>query len=84
MNNPATRGSVIQLFGTGMGVTNPGSVDGQIVSPPRSGPVLPFQVTIAGRIAQVAYFGGAPGLVSGVFQANVVIPADCPTGLVPI
>jgi hypothetical protein len=24
--------------------------------------------------AQVVYFGGAPGLVAGVFQANVVCP----------
>ncbi len=67
-----------------MGITNPSSTDGQLVTPPLSGPVLPVQVLIAGRSAQVMYFGGAPGLVSGVFQANVVVPTDCPTGLVPI
>jgi uncharacterized protein (TIGR03437 family) len=41
-------------------------------------------VTIAGRDAQVQSFGSAPGQVAGMFQASVVIPDDCPTGLVPV
>ncbi len=84
VNNPAARGTVLQLYGTGMGVTTPASVDGGIVGKTLPTPVGPVKVTIAGRDAQVQYFGGAPGEANGIFQANVVIPLDCPTGLVPI
>jgi uncharacterized protein (TIGR03437 family) len=84
VNNPAARGTVVQLYGTGMGVTNPAAVDGQLVGQQLPMPTASVQVLIAGRNAQVQYFGGAPGLANGIFQANVVIPPDCPTGLVPI
>ncbi|MDQ6704678.1 MAG: hypothetical protein M3Z85_01805, partial [Acidobacteriota bacterium] len=83
-SNPAVRGSVIQLFGTGEGATTPAGSDGRIITDAAHKPVLPVKVTIAGRDAQVMYFGEAPNLVSGVFQANAVIPADCPQGLVPV
>jgi uncharacterized protein (TIGR03437 family) len=36
-------------------------------------------------VAQVLYAGQAPGIVSGVAQVNIVIPANAPTGsAVPI
>ncbi len=38
-------------------------------------PVLPVSVTIDGLPAQVLYAGAAPGLVAGVLQINVVVPA---------
>ena len=84
VNNPAARGTVVQLFGTGMGVTTPASVDGRLASQTQPTPSAPFKVMIAGRTASVQYFGAAPGEVNGIFQANVLIPVDCPTGLVPI
>jgi uncharacterized protein (TIGR03437 family) len=84
LNNPAARGTVVQLYGTGMGVTSPASVDGQLAGPPYASPAGAASVSIGGRKAQVQYFGAAPGLANGMFQANVVIPIDCPKGLVPI
>jgi uncharacterized protein (TIGR03437 family) len=82
--NPATRGSVIQLYGTGEGVTSPPGVDGKIADAILPRPVLPVQVTIGGRNAEVQYAGAAPFNITGVFQINAVIPPDCPTGAVPV
>jgi uncharacterized protein (TIGR03437 family) len=84
-SNPAERGSIIVLFGTGEGQTEPGGQDGRIAAetPPR--PRLPVAVTIGGRTSEVMYAGGAPGLVSGVIQVNARLPADLPqAGDVPV
>jgi uncharacterized protein (TIGR03437 family) len=81
---PAARGSTIVLYGTGEGQTTPGGVDGLVNASVFPKPNLPVQVTIGGVNAQVAYFGEAPGLVSGVFQANVVVPAGITPGNAPV
>jgi adhesin/invasin len=59
-------------------------VDGLVNASVFPKPNLPVQVTIGGVNAQVAYFGEAPGLVSGVFQANVVVPAGITPGNAPV
>jgi uncharacterized protein (TIGR03437 family) len=41
-------------------------------------------VQIGGQPASVAFYGEAPGLISGVMQLNVQIPANAPSGNVPI
>jgi uncharacterized protein (TIGR03437 family) len=82
--NPATRGSVVVLYGTGEGMTSPRGVDGRIATTTFPAPVLPGRVTIAGRDAHWNYFGAAPGNVAGVIQINAVIPDDCPAGNVPV
>ncbi|MGO9258028.1 MAG: BACON domain-containing protein [Bryobacteraceae bacterium] len=67
--NPAARGSVIQIFGTGVGVQNS----------------APVSVTIGGVSAFVEYAGPAPGAVSGLFQVNAVVAAGVTPGpAVPI
>lgn len=74
--NPAAAGSVVVLFGTGEGQTDPPGVDGAVTGVdilPR--PVLPVTARVGDVGAQVLYAGGAPGLVAGVVQLNVVIPA---------
>ena len=76
-SNPAPRGSVIVLFGTGFGAT--GSPDGSITTS-ASPLATPVTVTIGGAAAKVLYAGGAPGLVSGVVQINAEIPATIPAG----
>jgi uncharacterized protein (TIGR03437 family) len=83
-SNPATRGSIVSLFGTGEGMTTPAGVDGRIAATTFPAPQLPVTVTIAGRNAQVQYFGAAPENVAGVIQINAYIPADCPSGNVPV
>ena len=37
-------------------------------------------VTVGGKTATVNYVGDAPDIVRGVFQVNIIIPADAPTG----
>jgi uncharacterized protein (TIGR03437 family) len=71
--NPAARGSIISLFGTGAGQTSPPAGDGTIVQ--GSDRIsLPVRAQIDGVDAEVRYSGSAPGLVEGVFQVNVVVP----------
>jgi uncharacterized protein (TIGR03437 family) len=81
--NPAPRGSVIQIFATGGGETRPAGVDGRVVLP-EFGPIpaqaLGVKVTIGGVPAAVQYAGAAPRLVAGVMQVNAVVPAGVPPG----
>jgi trimeric autotransporter adhesin len=84
-DNPAARGSIITLYGTGEGQTTPGGVDGQVANAIYPKPVLPVTVTIDGQPAVVAYAGAAPGDVAGVIQINVTVGADVTPGpAVPI
>lgn len=73
--NPASRGSVVVLYGTGGGLTTPASVDGLLTPPPYPLLMPPVTVTIDSRPAQVLYAGAAPGMVAGVMQINAVVPA---------
>jgi uncharacterized protein (TIGR03437 family) len=41
-------------------------------------------VIIGGQPASVAFYGEAPGFISGVMQLNVQIPANVPAGDLPI
>jgi len=74
--NPARHGSVVVLYATGDGQTNPGGVNGlQVqVSGVLPHPMLPVSVTIGGIPATVQYAGAAPAQVAGLMQLNVVIP----------
>lgn len=85
-SNPADRGSVVVIYATGTGVTKPVSLDGVLISAANP-PVLAQPVTIAigGLDAEVIYQGAAPGLVAGVSQINVRVPADVtPGSAVPV
>jgi uncharacterized protein (TIGR03437 family) len=86
--NPATPGSIVQMFLTGEGQTNPPGVTGAITTvslpPPQvtPAPVQPIQVSIQGLTALYTavytYAGEAPGMVAGMMQLNVRIPANLP------
>ena len=84
-SNPAAKGSIVQIFGTGEGQTSPpgmtGSVNGSILRTPQQQPVT---ATVGGQPATVQYAGSAPGLIAGVFQVNVTIPPNAPSGNVPV
>ena len=83
--NPAARGSVIVLYGTGAGQTNPPGIDGLIAGALLPKPVLPVSVEIGARSAEVLYAGAAPGLISGVVQVNCRVPSDIdPGNAVPV
>lgn len=82
--NPAAKGSIVILYGTGEGQTLPAGVDGQVALTVFPKPLLNASVSIGGQNAEVAYAGAAPGLVAGVFQINVKIPEDAPSGALPV
>jgi len=82
--NPAPRGGYISLFGSGEGQTDPQGQDGRIIITDLRKPLLPVTATVSGKPAVVAYFGSAPQLVSGVFQANLKIPEDIDPGVATV
>ncbi|MBY0374194.1 MAG: hypothetical protein K2Q23_09390 [Bryobacteraceae bacterium] len=82
--NPAERGTVVVLFGTGAGVTMPAGVDGQVAGSVLTRPVGGLEVTVGERTAEVLYAGSAPGFIAGLLQVNVRIPADVGSGAVPV
>ncbi|MFN0101871.1 MAG: putative Ig domain-containing protein [Bryobacteraceae bacterium] len=77
---PVRAGDVVVLFGTGEGQTLPAGQDGVLTGPETPRPALPVRVTIGGREGVVLYAGGAPGLVAGLVQVNVRVPADVVAG----
>ena len=79
-NNPAAPGSIVVLFGTGAGATEPPSQDGVLASGELPRPVAPLTLTVADRLAEILYAGAAPGLVSGVLQVNARIPVGVASG----
>jgi uncharacterized protein (TIGR03437 family) len=84
-SNPAEKGSVVSLFATGAGQTDPPGIEGQAAGSILHSPLLPVSVRIGGMDAQVLYAGAAPGLISGVLQVNVLVPLGARSGpTVPI
>jgi uncharacterized protein (TIGR03437 family) len=79
-SNPATAGSTIQIFATGLGATNPPLAPGQPGSTGTFNAVVTTPtVTIGGINAQVSFAAAAPGL-AGVYQVNAVVPTGLATG----
>lgn len=79
--NPAPKGSVVLIYGTGAGLVSPAVTAGDVagdtlswVSP------LPYSATVNGENAKVLYAGTAPSLVYGVYQFNVQLPTGLPSG----
>jgi uncharacterized protein (TIGR03437 family) len=79
-STPAGRGSVIAIYGTGEGQTDPPGVDGLLASDELRTPILAVSVTIGGQSAQVLYAGSVPGLVSGIFQVDARVPDGINSG----
>ncbi len=86
--NPAAKGSIIQIFGTGEGVLTPAGEDGRIENGPVSAipkPVLPVSVTFANIASpQITYAGVAPQAVDGLVQVDAQIPSNVPSGNIAI
>jgi uncharacterized protein (TIGR03437 family) len=81
--NPAARGSVVMIYCTGGGVTNPPSVDATITPAPPPLYLLktsPVSVTIGGIAATVSYSGAAPSQIAGLTQINAQVPAGVTPG----
>ena len=83
--NPAERGSVVVLYGTGAGQTSPPGTDGAISTTlPLPAPVLPVTVFIDSQPAELLYAGGAPEMVQGVIQINARVPDSASSGAIPV
>lgn len=79
--NPASKGSIIVLYGTGEGQTTPAGVDGLIASSVFPKPVLPVTVLVGNVPASdILYAGAVPGNVTGVLQVNARLAATTPSG----
>jgi uncharacterized protein (TIGR03437 family) len=97
-SNPAAKGSVIVLYGTGQGQVSPPSQDGIAApaSPLSSTVTVPTSdgrtcvtsqpsmcVALGNVFGDVQFSGLAPGFV-GLWQINVKLPPDLPSGNIPI
>jgi uncharacterized protein (TIGR03437 family) len=84
---PAAKNSVVAIYMTGEGTTSPASPDGAIAPTNGTGLFKPLQnvtATVGGLPATVEYYGSAPGIIYGVMQVNVRIPANAPSGNLPV
>jgi uncharacterized protein (TIGR03437 family) len=82
----AKPGDIVVLYGTGMGSTNPAFAPGEVAT---SSATLAAAVTVmAGGVAipaaDILYAGPSPGLISGLVQLNVRLPATLADGDVPV
>jgi len=79
-SNPALRGSVIQIYATGEGQTEPAGVTGSLNGTHSKKPVLQVKVTIGGQDASVQYAGSVENSVAGLLQVNAVVPQTVTPG----
>lgn len=78
--NPAKRGQVLQIYGTGQGEVSPLVEDGAAPAADKLSVTTGTPTaSIGGKPAKVQFSGLAPGFV-GVWQLNVAIPDDAPVG----
>ena len=78
--NPASAGTVIQIFCTGLGpVSNQPATGAASPSDPLASTTIPPTVTIGGVQANVQFAGLTPGAV-GLYQINAQVPAGATRG----
>jgi uncharacterized protein (TIGR03437 family) len=97
-DNPAAVGSIVSVFATGLGPTDPPQADGSVVGSPlpsnflqtavesleTSFPILPFGGGGPSSVpVLVTYDGPAPGLVAGATQINFLVPSNASLYLAP-
>ncbi|MCW5979952.1 MAG: hypothetical protein KIT09_17860 [Bryobacteraceae bacterium] len=83
--NPAARGSIVSLYATGEGQTDPPGDEGEITGAVLREPKLPVFVRIGGMSARIEYAGAAPSAIAGLFQVNARVPEQTlPGAAVPI
>jgi uncharacterized protein (TIGR03437 family) len=68
---------------TGEGQTNPAGVNGKVTGTPPV-PRQSVTATVDGQPVEIRFAGEAPGILSGVMQVNVAIPAAARTGDLPV
>jgi uncharacterized protein (TIGR03437 family) len=78
-STPAPQTSVVIVFGTGGGATNPSGVDGRIPDTHPAALVLPVSATIGGQPASVPWAGDSSGN-PGMTEFDIVVPSNAPSG----
>ncbi len=78
--NPAKRGDIVILYGTGEGQTSPSGITGLIANSVYPKPLGTVSVTVGGVEAEVLYAGAVPGVVGGEFQINIRLPVNLSAG----
>jgi uncharacterized protein (TIGR03437 family) len=79
-SSPAAIGSIVTVYATGAGQTNPTGIDGDFPGNPPPIAILPALATIGGMQAQVLSVTAVPNVVSGVVQVNLRIPDSVSSG----
>jgi uncharacterized protein (TIGR03437 family) len=78
--NPAARGEILVVYGTGFGpVTNTPATGSPSPSGPLAISTADTMVTIGSQPATVFFNGLAPGFI-GLYQLNLQVPANAPLG----
>jgi uncharacterized protein (TIGR03437 family) len=80
IQNPAAVGSIVVLWATGEGLTDPPGVDGRPAVDVFPTPLASVSVTIGGQPAVVKYAGAAPGYPPGVLQINAQMSPNVQAG----
>jgi uncharacterized protein (TIGR03437 family) len=73
-SHPAAPGTVVGLYITGAGQTNPPSADGTVYTTPYVIPNRFPQVFVNGLAEQPAFVGASVGMVAGILQVNLFVP----------
>jgi uncharacterized protein (TIGR03118 family) len=81
--NAAAAGSVVTLYATGTGLTNPTGVIGAIQTEALA-PFAKTSVTIGGKDAPVVYAGTPAGVVSGLTLIQATVPGGLTAGDAPV
>ncbi len=81
-SNPTAPGSIVSLYMTGLGLTNPAVYDGTVTINPGALEAS-IQVAFPDSFADILYAGPAPGLISGVYQVNIRVPDLALVGWLP-
>jgi uncharacterized protein (TIGR03437 family) len=83
-SQPAAKGSIVTVYWTGGGQTNPPGVTGSVVGDILKWLAQPISVTVGNQAAIVTFDGSAPTLVDGVDQLNIQLSPNTPSGTQPV
>jgi uncharacterized protein (TIGR03437 family) len=75
-SNPASDGSIVSVFGSGLGTLSPALTTGGINPIPPAAALSQSSLLNTAWGGQVLYLGSAPGLSDSVVQANVRLSVD--------
>jgi uncharacterized protein (TIGR03437 family) len=79
-SNPAAKGSIVSVFATGAGQTDPPGMNGSFASDDSIRPILPVSVLIGGIGAEVIRAGVPEGAFAGLLLVEVRVPEGTASG----